>query len=130
MANQFTKAEEEGLEKPAGTNQFIKGTRTEHPEEVRARIKAGNIVARLERIVDESDNDSVVIAAGKVLLDKAISNLSSVDQTVRDETAEADPEQLKSKLKAIVLSNPALLSEVLAEMARDKGTDTPLQSVA
>lgn len=134
MPNQFSKAREMGIDPgdeqyPDGANQFTKGTRTEHAEDVRAKIKASNIVARLEKIVEESENESAVIAAGKILLDKKVSNLSSVDQTIRDETEEMDYTSLKAKVMAIITANPALLPDIQGEVAQAKVGETVLKAV-
>lgn len=123
--NQFTKAQQEGLQPgdegyPEGANQFTTGKRTEHPEEVRQKIRVGNIIARLEKIIAESDQENNVIAASKVLIDKTLPSLSSVDQRVTDNSDSASQEELEAKLRALVSkANPALLSRILGERAKD-----------
>jgi hypothetical protein len=124
MSNQFTKAQEQGLEPgdeayPEGTNQFIKGTREEHPEDVRKRIKVSNILSALERIIDsEASEDSSIIAASRVMLDKALPSLSAVEQTNHDGDAN-NPEQVEAKLRMLISkADPALLSRILGERAR------------
>ena len=135
MPNQYTKARAEGLQPgdegyPEGSNHFTTGKRTEHPEEVRAKIRSSRMATILEEIAeDDSKETSSRVTAAKALLDKTISNLSSVDQTVRNETDEMDYASLKAKLKAIHTANPALLPEILGEDARDKVGIVPLQAV-
>ena len=130
MPNQFTKAEDEGLEKPPGANQFTKGTRLEHPEDVRAKIKTSNIIARLEKITEESDNEQAIIAASKTLLDKALPSLSSVEQTVVNDVDSMDEDTLFAMLKGIVMANPALLSRLLDDVGQPKVGDPGLRAVS
>ena len=120
-------AQAQGLEPgdddyPQGTNQFIKGTREEHPEDVRRKIQVGNIIARLQSIVESTADPKDSIAAGKVLLDKSLSSLSSVDQTVRDERELDDPQAVEARLRMLIAkAEPALLSRILGERARNAG---------
>jgi hypothetical protein len=52
----------------------------QHDEDTRARIKVGNIITVLQKHIDgEHDMSSTQIAAAKILLDKALPNLTSVD---------------------------------------------------
>lgn len=126
MANQYTEAREKGLEPgdegyPQGSNQFTTGKRTEHPEEVRSLMRASAAARYLNSVIeDPSKEDTVRLAATKIVLDKTVSSLSSVDQTVRNETDQMDEESLMAMLKAIVAANPALLSRLQAEIARSQ----------
>ena len=134
-SNQFLAAQEQGLEPgdenyPKGTNQFIKGTREEMPEEVRKRINVAKIVNKLQTIIDDESTESVhVLAASKILLDKSLSSLSSVDQTVRDERELDDPQAVEARLRMLIAkAEPALLSRILGERAR-QSQDTPVEAV-
>ena len=124
-SNQFLAAQEQGLEPgdegyPKGENQFTAGTRQEHPESVRAQIRASHIVNVLTTILDDPDTKQTDrIAASKILLDKSLSSLSSVDQTVRDERELDDPQAVEARLRMLIAkAEPALLSRILGERAR------------
>lgn len=99
-------------------NQFTEGTREGHPEEVRQKIRVGNIIARLEKIIEESDQESSIIAASKVLIDKSLPSLSSVDQTNYD--GESSPETVEAKLEAIIRAKPDLLQRILGRLAQEQ----------
>lgn len=118
--NQFTKADAEGLERPESSNQFIAGTRKEHPEEVREKIRMSHLVQILDDIAsDPKVKPADRAAAAKVLLDKSLASLTSLDMSVRDDREATSPEMLKAKLAALVEKcGPALLSEILGERAR------------
>lgn len=129
MANQYTEAREAGIS--PGDPDWPKQaeTRREHPEEVRAKIRASVAASFLQGLIEnESADVGHRVSASKILLDKTLASLSSVDQTTRDVTDELDHESLKAKLKAIVLSNPALLSEVMAELAKDQPGINPVKA--
>lgn len=98
-----------------------KPTRRPHPEDVRQAIRAAHIARYLESIVEDASQDtSHRISASKILLDKTIPNLSSVEQTNIDATGEASQEELEAKLRALVSkANPALLSRILGEKAKE-----------
>jgi hypothetical protein len=118
-------ARENGLEPgdegyPAGANQFTAGTRTEHPEDVRRRISVGKIVSKLEAIIDAENADtSHILAASKILLDKSLSSLSSMDTTLLDKRDTIEQDQVEAKLRMLInKAEPALLSRILGERAR------------
>lgn len=121
MANQYTAAHEAGItpDDPEWPQQ--KPNRRSHPEEVRQAIRAAHIARYLESIVEDANQETAHrISASKILLDKTIPNLSSVEQTNIDGTAEASQEELEAKLRALVSkANPALLSRILGERAKD-----------
>jgi hypothetical protein len=130
--NQFSKARDEGLQPgdegyPKAENQFTAGTRVEHPESVRAQIQAGVAVRYLQSLVGDSEQDTVHrVAASKILLDKTVASLSSVDQTVRDERELDDPSAVEARLRMLIAkAEPALLSRILGERARNAG-DMPI----
>ena len=131
MSNQFTKAQEAGLKPgdpdfPKSENQFSSGQLTEHPEAVRQKIRASMVARFLESVV-ESDNEKTTdrVAAAKILFDKTLASLSSIEQTNHDGDA-ITTEQAEAKLRMLISkAEPALLSRILGERARQHG-DTPV----
>lgn len=113
MSNQYTLAREAGI--GPGDEQWPKQaeTRREHPEEVRARIRAGHAIGKLEAILDDPEAaNTEKISAAKILLDKTISSLSSSDIGLRDDGTE-NPEQTEAKLRMLInKADPALLSRL------------------
>ena len=123
MANAYTSAEELGL--PA------KAERSK--DAVRAEILAQRLYQFAAEQKDAEGNkvemDSVRVQAAKILIDKGKPNLQAIEQVNYDGDEHADQETLKAKLRSIAMANPALLSEVLAEIAQSKVGITPLQAV-
>jgi hypothetical protein len=124
MSNQFIKAQEQGLEPgdegyPKAENQFTSGGQTEHPEQVRAKIRAGVVAQFLESVVQDKDEKTADrVAAAKILFDKTLPSLSSIDQVNHDGDMN-NPEQTKAKLRMLISKcDPALLSQILGECAR------------
>jgi hypothetical protein len=124
MSNQFLKAQEQGLEPgdegyPDGANQFTTGNQTEHPEQVRQRIRAGVVARFLESVVEDgAEKTSDRVAAAKILFDKTLPSLSSIDQVNHDGDMN-NPEQTKAKLRMLISKcDPALLSQILGELAK------------
>jgi hypothetical protein len=118
MPNQYTLARDAGItpDHPDWPKQAE--TRRPHPEEVREKIRVGNIIARLEKIIEESEQEANVISASKILLDKTLSSLTAVDQTNRDATEAMDEASLVAKLRAVAQKNPQLMSQILGDIAR------------
>ena len=120
MSNQYTQARDAGItpDDPEWPKQAE--TRREHPEEVRAAIRASHAVRFLQSILDNEEVEVAHrISASKILLDKTIASLSAVDQTVRDERDVGDPSLVEAKLRMLVgQADPALLSRILGERAR------------
>jgi hypothetical protein len=87
--NQFTRAEEQGLPKPAGANQFTTGKRTKHDESTRDKMRAEKLAARLYAYAaSEEDEDGKTvtldptqIAAAKILIDKGKPSLQAIEQS-------------------------------------------------
>ena len=107
MANQYTKAEEEGREKPKGTNQFIKGTRDAHSEATKDKMRAERAAIVLEEIMGEKEaSRQERIAAAKALLPFGKASLSSVTQTITEEAK--TEEEILGDLRALLAANPNL----------------------
>lgn len=112
MANQFTKAEEEGREKPKGTNQFVKGTRKEHDQATKDRIRAEVAAHFLEKALKNKTADlGTKVAAAKALLPYGKSTFASIEQTNHEEPA--SEEDIKAQLHAL-LANPGTRAQIQA----------------
>ena len=119
--NQYLKARERGLS-PGDAN-WPKQAKTRVPmhDRTKAKISATKAIQALERIMDESDSDSAVVAAAGKLLDKVIPTMSSIDSTLIDKTEKMSEEALVSQLRTLIENNPELVSKVLGDNARGKG---------
>lgn len=107
MANQYTKAEEEGREKPKGTNQFIKGTRDSHSEATKDKMRAERAAIVLEEIMGKREaSRQERIAAAKALLPFGKASLSSVTQTITEEAK--TEEEILGDLRTLLAANPNL----------------------
>jgi hypothetical protein len=97
------------------------------PEDVRNAIRASHAVRYLQSLIDDDGAEHVHrISASKILLDKTVASLSSVDQTVRDERELDDPSAVEARLRMLIAkAEPALLSRILGERARNAG-DMPV----
>lgn len=141
MSNQYTAAREQGIgpEDEAWPKQAE--TRREHPEAVRAAIKASLAVHYLEEVLTNPEADPAHrISASKILLDKTVATLSSVEQTVHDGDAN-NPDETEAKLRMLInKADPALLSRLgfrphavqTSNTPPDQGLDStiPAQSIA
>ncbi len=112
MANQYTKAEEEGREKPVGQNQFTTKKRERHDEETRDKMRAAKAAAKLEAIMDDPNSTKAdQIAAskelmryGKITADRKADGVIEID----DET----PEALLERLRALITAHPGLIKQL------------------
>ena len=69
------------------------------------------------------------VQAAKVLIDKGKPNLSAVDTTIFDGDAEVNATEVEARLRMLIAkAEPALLSRILGERARQAG-DTPVEAV-
>jgi len=123
-SNQYTLAKEQGIE--PGDEGWPKQaeTRREHPEEVRAAIRASVAVHFLQGLLNDPNAEiGHKVNASKILLDKTVASLSAVDQTVHD-ADQNNPEQTEAKLRMLInKADPALLSRILGERARSLRLD-------
>ena len=96
------------------SNQFIRGSRSEHSLESRLKMSATKAVKRLERIIDDEaeENKGAIVAASKILIDKVVPNLTSIEAVVRNETETLDESALVARLQALIDSNPQLASQL------------------
>lgn len=113
MANQYTSAEELGFP----------GKAERSKDAVRAEVLAQRLY---HFATDQPDDlgravemDTVRVQACKILIDKGKPNLQAIEQVNHDATDHMDRDSLLAVLRSIVLSNPALLSDVMAELAKD-----------
>lgn len=135
-SNQFVKAVEDGREPPAAFNAFTKAQaagimpgdpdyppgptapRGPQHDDHRAAIDVGKIIARLQRILDDGSETSHILGAAKILLDKSLPTLNSIEQTAKQE--EETPEQLDAKLRLLISRVDApTLTRILGERARE-----------
>jgi hypothetical protein len=121
MPNQYTKAEEEGREKPAGANQFTTGKRTKHDDATRDKMRAEHLARRLYAFAaGEKDEvtgqpvemDATKIAAAKILIDKGKPNLQAVEQTQVNEWEQMSEEEILGLVQALITSNPGLIQKL------------------
>jgi hypothetical protein len=125
MANQFTKAEAEGKEKPKAENQFTKGSRTEHDQATRDKIRAEVAAGFLERALKNKKADlGTKVAAAKALLPYGKSTYASVQETISEKPV--DEAETVAKLANLLAANPALLKPLLD---LDPGLRASLKSV-
>lgn len=119
--NQFTKAEEEGRDKPAGANQFTTGKRTKHDDATRDRMRAEHLAKRLyafaakqkdEETGEDVEMDATRIAAAKILIDKGKPNLQAVEQTTLNEWDNMSEDEMLEMVNALITSNPGLIQRL------------------
>lgn len=115
MANQFTKADEEGRERPKGTNQFLKGTRKAHDQATKDKIRAEVAATFLEKALRDKKADlGTKVAAAKALLPYGKSTFASIEQTNHEEpVSEAD---IMAQLSTL-LANPGTKAQLQAMLA-------------
>lgn len=92
----------------------------EHPESARRKIKVGRIVQILTDLIEAPETEPTVrVQASKLLLDKSLASLSSLDITMNREDELTDQSNVKAKLAMLIeKAGPALLSEILGERAK------------
>jgi hypothetical protein len=119
--NQFTKAEEEGKEKPAGANQFTTGKRSKHDDATRDRMRAEHLARRLyafaakekdEETGELVEMDATRIAAAKILIDKGKPNLQAVEQTQVNDWDNMSEDEMVAMVNALITSNPGLIQKL------------------
>jgi hypothetical protein len=112
MANQFTKAESAGEEKPKGANQFTTGKRKALDEATRDKIRAERAAQVAEKIMNdpESSRDQK-LAAAKVLMPYGKSTLQSIESRQYEEPV--SEQETLAKLTHLFSSNPGLLKPLI-----------------
>lgn len=112
MANQFTKAEEEGLPKPASQNAYTTGKRDKMDPQQKAKIRAAFAADKLEAYMKgEIELTPAQVSAAKVLMDKGMPSLQSVESIDKNEWESMSEEEMRGMVKALITSNPWLLDE-------------------
>lgn len=111
MPNQFTKAEEEGRDKPEGSNQFTTGKRTKHDEETKDKMRAAKAAAKLESILDDPEaSKGDVIAAGKELMRYGKITADRKTEADGDALENRPEEELIAMVRALITARPALIA--------------------
>ena len=112
MANQFTKAEAEGREKPKAANQFVKGSRTEHDQATKDKIRAEVAAQHLEKVIKTKKADAgLKVAAAKALLPYGKSTYASIEERQAEEPV--NEAETLAKLTHLFAANPAILKPLL-----------------
>lgn len=124
--NQYTKAEEEGKEKPKGSNQFTTGKRVKHDQATIDKIRAERAAQVAEEILNdpESSKDQK-LAAAKVLLPYGKSTLQSIESRQVNEWEQMSEEELQEMVKALITSSHGLL---MAAIDSDPGLRAAVQA--
>lgn len=119
MGNQYTEAKKKGLKKGDAGWPKYSDRGPSHPHTKQA-ISQGMILRRLHQIIEDSPNETAVVAASRTLLDKIMPNLSAVDSTTRDLTEKMNEGELVSRLRQLIEDNPEMVSKILGDSARGK----------
>jgi hypothetical protein len=123
MANQYTKAEEEGREKPKGANQFTTGKRSGHDQATKDRMRAEKAAELLEKEVDgEVELPEGRRAAAKILMEYGKPKLSAVEQTIHEEPASET--EIMAQLHTL-LADPGTRAQIQAML---NGSPSPVES--
>lgn len=119
-------------------NQFTKGTRTEHDEVTKDRIRAEMLshryykfaMARPEKATKMGITKEQV-ASAKMLIDKGKPSLQSVEQSTADPFDSMSVEMMVEQCRALILSHPeiiAALNLIPAPIAVDPEAEQPVQA--
>lgn len=118
--NQFTKAEEEGRERPKAENHFTTGKRSKQDEATKDRIRAELLAQRLHAFVTGTKDEHgrnvelspAQVSAAKVLIDKGKPSLQAVEQQQVNEWDKMDEEEVLEMVKALITANPGLIQRL------------------
>lgn len=98
-------------------------------EDMRRRIRVGMLLSRLEDAVDGRVEITPVQAqAAKILLDKALPTLQSIEQTTIDPSSALGEGDIRDQLRALLAAHPDLVQELLGEQARQARASTDTAS--
>jgi hypothetical protein len=112
MANQFTKAEAEGREKPKGQNAFTVGKREKMDPLQKAKIRAAFAADKLEAYMKgEIELSQAQVSAAKILMDKGMPSLQSIEQTTIEEPA--TEQEIMAQLRSL-LASPGTRAQIKA----------------
>lgn len=110
MPNQYTKAEAEGREKPAGANQFTTGKREKHDQSTIDKMRAERAAQVAEDIMESTDaTPDQRLAAAKVLLPYGKSTLQSIEQREVNDYDSMSEEEIKTLVSALITAHPWVL---------------------
>jgi hypothetical protein len=91
------------------------------------RIRAGNILARLEKHLGEGKVDEELvpllptqIKAAEIILDRILPRLSAVEQTQVNELDTMSREDLLTRIKSLLDTDPTLLPELVGMSVRQQ----------
>lgn len=111
--NQFTTAEAEGREKPAGANQFTTGKRDKHDQATIDKIRAEKAAQVTEEIMDDSESSKAEkLAAAKLLLPFGKSTLQSVESREVNDFENMSEDEMLGLVNALITSNPGLIQKL------------------
>jgi hypothetical protein len=115
MANQFTKAKEEGRVPPKGKNAFTEGKREKMDPLQKAKIRAAFAADKLEQYMKgEIELNQSQVSAAKILMDKGMPSLQSIENTtVEEPKTEAE---IMAQLHSL-LANPGTRAQIQAMLA-------------
>lgn len=134
MANQFTKAEEEGRDKPEGQNAYTQGKRDRMDSAQKAKIRAAFAADKLESYMKgEITLDSSQVSAAKILMDKGMPSLQSVESKELNEWDNMSEEEMVAMVSALITSNPGLIQKLgiglrPVDNTSDTGISAPLDT--
>lgn len=113
MANQFTRAEEQGLDKPKGANQFTTGKRTGHDQATKDRMRAEKAADLLEQELEGTvELPEGRRAAAKILMEYGKPKLAAITQTTVSEFDSMSEDELYGMVSALITSNPGLIERL------------------
>lgn len=113
MANQFTKAEEEGREKPKGQNLFTQGKKHGLDAMEKAKIRAGIAADKLQRFMDgEIELSQAQVSAARALMDKGLPSLQAVEQKEVNDLDRMSQQEMDDMVRALITANPGLLQRL------------------
>lgn len=88
-------------------------------EDMRRRIKVGMLLSRLEDAAEgRVELTPVQAQAAKILLDKAMPTLQSVETTQIDPSATLGDADIRDQLRALLSAHPDVVAELIGEQAR------------
>jgi len=113
LPNQFTKAEGEGKEKPAGANQFTTGKRAKHDQATIDKIRAERAAQVTEEIMEQPDaTPEQRLAAAKILLPFGKSTLQSIESRDVNDFENMSEDEMLAMVNALITSNPGLIAKL------------------
>ena len=100
-------------------NQFTKGTRTQHDESTKDRIRAELLSKRLEKYakargkqIAKHHMEPAQVAAAKVLIERGKPALQSIEQTILSPTDQMSEDEIVEYVNALITSNPGLIQKL------------------